>query len=83
MVQLMPFFAVIYSFSARDPTQLLARFKQAVGLKAEGGRGPPSRAAWACCGQPGIAPERAADLERLLSDLRASEGRTWACACAS
>ena len=75
MVQLMAFFAVIYSFSARDQAQLLARFKQAVGLKAEGAaEAAQPGGVGVLPGQPGIAPERAADLERLLSDLRASEG---------
>ena len=75
MVQLIAFFAVIYSFSARDQAQLLARFKQAVGLKAEGAaEAAQPGGVGVLPGQPGIAPERAADLERLLSDLRASEG---------
>lgn len=85
MVQLMAFFAVIYSFSQRDQTQLqevLAQFQKAVGLKAQGpgtpGTPPPGTGLPAgqgvLPGGTGIPPDRAVDLEKLLSDLRATDG---------
>ena len=70
MVQLMAFFAVIYSFSAQDQHKLqevLASFQHELGVR-EAGSGilPPA--------STGIDPKRAADLEKLLTDLRPAKG---------
>jgi chemotaxis protein MotB len=67
MVQLMAFFAVIYSFSAQDSAKLklvLQSFQHELGVNGDG----------VLPGSLGIDPARAADLEKLLSDLRSSEG---------
>ena len=67
MVQLMAFFAVIYSFSAQDSQklkQVLASFQHELGMNGDG----------VLPGSLGIDPARAADLEKLLSDLRSTEG---------
>jgi chemotaxis protein MotB len=64
MVQLMAFFAVIYSFSAQDQTrlkQVLGSFQKELGVRAGDGILP---------GSLGIDPNRAADLEKLLTDLK-------------
>ena len=70
MVQLMAFFAVIYSFSAQDQHKLqevLASFQHELGVKESGsGILPPA--------STGIDPKRAADLEKLLSDLKPAKG---------
>jgi chemotaxis protein MotB len=63
MVQLMAFFAVIYSFSAQDQQklqQVLQSFQHELGVKGAG----------ILPGNLGIDPNRAADLEKHLSDLR-------------
>jgi chemotaxis protein MotB len=69
MVQLMAFFAVIYSFSAQDQQKLqevLKSFQHELGVngdaKLPGAQG-------ILPGSQGIDPARAADLEKLLSDL--------------
>jgi flagellar motor protein MotB len=62
MVQLMAFFAVIYSFSAQDSQklqQVLRSFQHELGVKGTG----------ILPGGLGIDPNRAADLEKGLSDL--------------
>lgn len=68
MVQLMAFFAIVYSFSAQDARKLqavLGSFQQAVGLKGDG----------ILPGSNGLDPARAADLEKLLSDLKPVAGQ--------
>ena len=63
MVQLMAFFAVIYAFSARDEQklqQVLQSFQHELGVKSAG----------ILPGSLGIDPNRAADLEKHLSDLK-------------
>jgi flagellar motor protein MotB len=68
MVQLMAFFAVIYSFTSQDQRkvqQVLLALQHELGAKGEG----------VLPGHTGIAPERAADLEKLLSDLKPVEGQ--------
>lgn len=79
MVQLMAFFAVIFSFSMkdqRDMNLLLESFKKEVGLasktKAPAGA-PVSMSAPMLVPKP-VEGGKAADLESLLSDLRAMEG---------
>lgn len=67
MVQLMAFFAVIYSFSAQDQQKLRAvlhSFQHELGVKESG----------ILPGSLGIDPNRAADLEKHLSDLKPVEG---------
>jgi chemotaxis protein MotB len=63
MVQLMAFFAVIYAFSAQDTLklqQVLQSFQHELGVKGAG----------ILPGNLRIDPNRAADLEKHLSDLR-------------
>jgi len=67
MVQLMAFFAVIYAFSARDEQklqQVLQSFQHELGVKSAG----------ILPGSLGIDPNRAADLEKHLSDLKPVQG---------
>ena len=62
MVQLMAFFAVIYSFSAQDQRKLqevLRSFQHELGVQGAG----------ILPGNLGVDPNRAADLEKHLSDL--------------
>jgi flagellar motor protein MotB len=62
MVQLMAFFAVIYSFSAQDTRKLrevLTSFQHELGVQGTG----------ILPGSTGIDPNRAADLEKHLADL--------------
>lgn len=67
MVQLMAFFAVIYSFTSQDQRkvqEVLLALQHELGAKGEG----------ILPGHTGIAPERAADLEKLLADLKPVDG---------
>jgi chemotaxis protein MotB len=73
MVQLMAFFALLYSFSVADQSKLekaLVSIQKALGVQAQVGAGdgilPGSR---------GLDPAKAEDLEKLLSSAQASEGR--------
>ncbi len=73
MVQLMAFFALLYSFSVADQTKLqqaVSSIQKALGVKIEAGPGdgilPGSR---------GMDPTKAEDLERLLNAAQAEEGR--------
>jgi len=74
MVQLMAFFAIAYSFNLADSTkanELLESLKKALGvLKVTEGDG----ATGILPGQSGISPDRAADLEKLMADLKATDG---------
>jgi len=68
MVQLMAFFAVIYAFTSQDQRKVqdvLLALQHELGAKGEG----------VLPGHTGIAPERAADLEKLLNDLKPVEGQ--------
>lgn len=70
MVQLMAFFALLYSFSVHDQTKLqqaVASIQKALGVKAPAGDG-------VLPGSTGLDPARATDLEKLLSAAQASEG---------
>ena len=67
MVQLMAFFAIIYSFSAQDHRKLqlvVSSFQKEVGYKGNG----------ILPGSTGLDPARAADLEKLLTDLKPAAG---------
>ena len=73
MVQLMAFFALLYSFSVSDQTKLqqaLNSIQRALGVQAQVSSGdgilPGSR---------GLDPAKAEDLEKLLSTAQASDGR--------
>jgi flagellar motor protein MotB len=73
MVQLMAFFALLYSFSASDQTKLqqaLTSIQKALGVQGQVGAGdgilPGSR---------GLDPGKAEDLEKLLNAAQSSEGR--------
>ena len=68
MVQLMAFFAVIYSFTSQDQRkvqEVLLALQHELGAKGEG----------ILPGHTGIAKERAGDLEKLLSDVKPVEGQ--------
>lgn len=72
MVQLMAFFAVVYSMTLSDQQKLgdlATSLRKTLGVQAktETGQG-------ILPGTTGIIPDKAADLERMLSDLRGSEG---------
>ena len=73
MVQLMAFFALLYSFSVADQSKLqqaLTSIQKALGVQGQVGAGdgilPGSR---------GLDPGKAEDLEKQLSAVQASEGR--------
>ncbi len=75
MVQLMAFFAVIYSFSLQGQQQMnqvMESLQKALGVRTEG-RLPAGSGILP--GSTGIGTDRAADLEKLLADLKAEEGR--------
>lgn len=74
MVQLMAFFALLYSFSVADQVkmhQAVTSIQKALGVKAErvapGGDG-------ILPGSTGLDPAKASDLERLLNAAQATEG---------
>jgi flagellar motor protein MotB len=74
MVQLMAFFAVIYSFSLQGEHQLskvVQSLQHELGVKGDA-KGLGNQGILP--GSTGIDPNRAADLEKLLSDLKASSG---------
>ena len=76
MVQLMAFFAVIYSFSIQGERQLsevVSALQKALGVKSTAITAPAGGPG-VLPGNAGILPERAADVEKLLSDLRSTEG---------
>jgi len=75
MVQLMAFFAVIYSFSMQGQEQMnqvLRSLQRELGVKVEGSALPSG--AGILPGATGIGTDRAADLEKLLADMQAKEG---------
>lgn len=80
MVQLMAFFALIYSFSNQGEQKLneaIRSMQRALGVKVsqgEGGGGETLGGQGVLPGQTGIMPEKATDLEKLLSDLKSNEG---------
>lgn len=75
MVQLMAFFALLYSFSVADQTKLqqaVVSIQKALGVKAQAGA--PSAGDGILPGSTGLDPSKATDLEKLLSAAHASEG---------
>lgn len=81
MVQLMAYFALLYSFSAgggderEQVRKVLESLKKAFGVQAATQAGPlPGGGETPLPGQTGILPETAADLERLVSELKVTEG---------
>ena len=75
MVQLMAFFAVIYSFSAQGQKQMnevVTSLQKALGVKSEGAKLPGG--AGILPGSTGIGQDRAADIEKLLADIKSTEG---------
>ncbi len=75
MVQLMAFFALLYSFSVADQTKLqqaVTSIQKALGVKAV--PGPPPAGDGILPGSTGLDPAKAADLEKLLSAVQATEG---------
>ncbi|WP_005033288.1 OmpA/MotB family protein [Holophaga foetida] len=76
MVQLMAFFAVIYSFSAQDSRKLdeiLRSIRRELGVEKAATLGAEAQSGILPGGQ-GLDPNRAADVEKLLSDLKATDG---------
>ena len=75
MMQLMAFFAVIYSFSMQGQEQMnqvVRSLQKALGVKVEAGALPSGTGILP--GSTGIGQDRAADLEKLLTDIKSSEG---------
>ena len=67
MVQLMAFFAVVYALTSQDQAKMkavLAAVQNELGVKHDG----------VLPGGTGLAADRAADLEKLLGDLKPNEG---------
>lgn len=84
MVQLMAFFAVIYSFSIQGQEQMnqvLRSLQKELGVNIEGPALPGSTGILP--GTTGIGTSRAADLEKLLADMQVKEGPTPGSTCAS
>ena len=77
MVQLMAFFALLYSFSVADQTKLqqaLLSIQRALGVQSQ----PPTPVPIGdgiLPGSTGLDPARASDLEKLLSAIQTTEGR--------
>lgn len=79
MVQLMAFFAVIYSFTAQDTRKLdamLRSIRKELGVEKAGAPGTevPGGQSGILPGNQGLDPNRVADVEKLLSDLKATDG---------
>ena len=75
MMQLMAFFAVIYSYSMQGQQQMslvVASLQKALGVKIVGGQLPAGTGILP--GSTGIGMDRAADLEKLLTDMKSNEG---------
>ncbi|HJW72939.1 MAG TPA: flagellar motor protein MotB [Geothrix sp.] len=76
MVQLMAFFALLYSFSVADQTKLQQAVKsiqKALGVEVKVSSTSPGDGILP--GSTGMDPAKATDLEKLLSDAQASQGR--------
>ena len=75
MVQLMAFFALLYSFSVADQTkmqQALNSIQKALGVAVQAG---PKAGDGILPGSTGMDPAKAEDLEKLLSAAQATDGR--------
>lgn len=78
MVQLMAFFALLYSFSVSDQSKLqqaLTSIQKALGVKAQVENQAGKAGEGILQGSQGLDPAKVEDLEKLLSDAQASEGR--------
>ncbi len=76
MVQLMAFFALLYSFSVADETKLrqaVTSIQKALGVTNQ--LTPPPGGEGILPGSTGLDPTKAADLEKLLNAVEASEGK--------
>ena len=76
MVQLMAFFALLYSFSVADQTKLqqaVTSIQKALGVKPQLGAPPVGEGILP--GSTGLDPAKAEDLEKLLSAAQVSEGK--------
>ena len=76
MVQLMAFFALLYSFGAQDQAkmqQVLQSLRTALGVQAAPGPAHPEGSG-ILPGQTGLDPNAAADLERLLAETPTADG---------
>lgn len=74
MVQLMAFFAVVYSLTLQDQQKLgdlAISLRKTLGVQA---KAEPNSSQGILPGTTGIIPDKAADLERMLSDLRGADG---------
>jgi len=77
MVQLMAFFAVIYSYSAQDTRKLdemLRSIRKELGVESAGTAPTKGTEAGILPGGQGLDPSKAADVEKLLTDLKATDG---------
>lgn len=79
MVQLMAFFALLYSFSVADQAkmqQAVSSIRKALGVKVEGPQteGTAPGGDGILPGSTGLDPAKATDLEKLLSAAQAAEG---------
>jgi len=79
MVQLMAFFAVVYSMTLQDQKKLgdlATSLRKTLGVKVEAQPqgGATGTGEGILPGTTGIIPDKAADLERMLSDLRGVDG---------
>lgn len=75
MVQLMAFFALLYSFSVADQTKLqqaVTSIQKALGVAPQAGAATAGDGILP--GSTGLDPAKAADLEKLLSAAQAAEG---------
>ncbi len=75
MVQLMAYFALLYSYSTKDAQQMeqvLRSLRQALGVKVQDSGDLTGQGILP--GNQGLQPESAANLEKLLSELKAVEG---------
>jgi outer membrane protein OmpA-like peptidoglycan-associated protein len=76
MVQLMAFFALLYSFSVADQTKLrqaLSSIQKALGVKEAPGL--PTAGEGILPGSRGMDPAKATDLEKMLNDIQAGQAK--------
>ncbi|HEY3400274.1 MAG TPA: flagellar motor protein MotB [Geothrix sp.] len=74
MVQLMAFFALLYSFSVHDQAKLqqaVTSIQKALGVQSQM---PPPAGDGILPGSTGLDPSKASDLEKLLNAVQANEG---------
>lgn len=76
MVQLMAYFALLYSFSVADQDKLqkaVISIQRALGVEDK--VGPPAAGDGILPGSTGLDPAKASDLEKLLSSAQSSDGK--------